>query len=232
MRPSQLVTLCLALGALTMAPSCVLWKGMIDAIPTGSDLKKLHVPTLHDMKQAVPGLGDDSVSGDDPLVGFDTAHTLGYGHTLRLEVCDGTRSMKQLWKGLVMVDQQGVITLGDFGSARVGGRSIPQAQDMIASIFLQSGHTASQVQVHVISVENTPIITVNGDVRAPVALPLWKGITVSDAIVHAGGRKPGSQARSLYVVQSDQRRFYTSEATASHNVKLHAGDIITLSPDL
>jgi protein involved in polysaccharide export with SLBB domain len=228
----KLSTLLLACALLVCTPSCFLWKGMINAIPTTKDLKKLHVPTMHDVKQAVPGLGSDSVSADDPLLPFDPALALGYGHTLRLEVYDGSRALHLLWKGLVMVDQSGVIAIEDFGSAKVGGHSVTQAQTLIAKIFIQAGHTASQVHVHVNSIENTPIITVSGDVKSPVALPLWKGITVSDAIAHAGGRPARSTAHSLYVTHGAERKFFTSEAAANQQVTLRAGDIITLSPDL
>ncbi len=230
MTPRQFFPPFLALAMLVALPSCFLWKKAIDAIPTTKDLKKLHVPTLHDMKQAVPGLGDDSVTGDDPLLPFDPARALGYGHTLRLEVYDGARALHLMWKGLVMVDQSGVISLDEYGSARIGGHTIIQAQDMIAKIFRQSGHAASQIHVHVMSVENTPIITVNGDVRAPTALPLWKGITVADAIAHAGGRR--SAARSVYITHGDQRKFFVTEFAANNDITLRAGDIITLSPDL
>ena len=226
----QSLPLFLALAMLITTPSCFLWKKAIGVIPTTKDLKKLRVPTLHDMKQAVPGLNDDSVSSDDPLLPFDPARALGYGHTLRLEVYDGARALHLLWKGLVMVDQSGVISLDEYGSARVGGHSVIQAQELIAKIFRQSGHAASQIHVHVISVENTEIITVMGDVRSPTALPLWKGITVADAIAHAGGRR--SAARSLYITHGDQRKFFTTEFAATNDVTLRAGDIITLSPDL
>lgn len=228
----KLILLSAASAVLTVAPSCSLWKGMINAVPTPSDLKNLHVPSLHDVKQVVPGLGDDSVSSDDPHMPFDAAQSLGYGHTLRLEVFEGARELHLMWKGLAMVDSNGVVAIGDIGSARVGGRTIPQAEEQIGKVFLQAGHTAAQVHVHVLSVENSPVVTLNGDVRSPVALPLWKGITVADAILHAGGRRAGSAAHSVYITQGNQRRFYVDEARASHEVHLHAGDIITLSPDL
>ena len=88
------------------------------------------------------------------------------------------------------------------------------------------------MHVHVIAVEGVELISVEGDVKAPLVTPLWENMTVADAITMAGGRKQGSIARSVYVTREGERKFYTTEARANDEVELRAGDIVSPSPDL
>ena len=182
----------------------------------------------------IPGVGPsgDSVSADDPAVAFNSKGILGYGHTLRLAVYDGSIEPTRLFNGLVMIDRKGVADFGKFGSAQLGGHTIPESRHLIESVFRRHGEAVGRVHVHFISVENTPLVTVEGDVAAPLVTPLYKGMTLRDAIAQAGGRKSGSAAQALYVTQNGTRRFYRSEASADYGSPLRAGDIITLSPDL
>lgn len=182
----------------------------------------------------LPGMGPsgDSVSAEDPVVPFNAAGVLGYGHTLRLAIFDGSIEPTKLFSGLVMIDRHGVADFGKLGSAQLGGHSLIESARIIESVFRRNGTASGRVHIHFISVENTPLVTVNGDVRAPMVMPLQKGMTVKTAVASAGGRKPGSAAQAVYVTQSGTRRFYYSEAAADYGSPLKAGDIITLSPDL
>ena len=182
----------------------------------------------------IPGMGPsgDAVSAQDPLMPFDYKGTLGYGHTLRLAVYDGAIEPSRLFNGLVMIDRQGIADFGKYGSARLGGHTIPEAQRLVESVFRRNGSAVGRVHVHVISIENTPLVTVEGDVATPVVMPLYKGLSLHEAVAQAGGRRAGSQAQAVYVTQKGVRRFYQSEAAADYGSPLGAGDIITLSPDL
>ena len=198
-----------------------------------SAVRSLRPPKLSEVREIIPGLGaGDSVGSKDPLVQFAPHLPLAPGHTLRLSVYEGTRTATKIFEGLVMVDEQGIIEFKNIGSAKVGGHNVSDARAMIASVFRAAGKAGSRVHVHLISVENTPLISVEGDVARPVVLPLQKGLSVSLAISFAGGRRPGSFARSVYVSHEGQRSFFVTEAAANEKVKLHAGDIIQLSPDL
>ena len=207
---------------------CSSVKKTLNAIPVPS------MPKLADVTKVIPGMGPsgDSVGSDDPVMPFNSKGTLGYGHTLRLAVYDGVVSPKKLYGGLVMIDQQGIANFGKFGSAKLGGRTITEARRMIESVFVRKGTAASRTHVHFISVENVPLVTIEGDVVNPVTSPIWNKMKLVDAVEFAGGRRPGSTARSVYVIQNGQRRFYPSIDAAAKASPLRAGDIISLSSDL
>ena len=226
--PRTLHSLVLAAAALASLPGCSSIKKAVDAIPVPS------MPSLSSVTKVIPGMGPsgDSVGSDDPVVPFNSKGILGYGHTLRLVVYDGVVEPKRLYSGLVMIDQHGVADFGKFGTARLGGHNITEARRLIESVFVRTGGAASRTHVHFVSVENTPLITVEGDVVSPITTPQWQNMTLRDAVAAAGGRRPGSTARAVYVIQNGQRRFYQSVEAADYGSPLHAGDIITLSPDL
>lgn len=216
------------IACLACLPSCTTIKKTLGAIPAPP------VPKLSSVKKIIPGMGPsgDSVSEDDPIVPFNSKGTLGYGHTLRLAVYDGVLEPKKLFSGLVMINEHGVADFGKFGSAKLGGRTITEARRLIETVFVQKGSAASRTHVHFISVENVPLVTIEGDVVNPVTSPMWKKMTLRDAVEFAGGRKPGSTARAVYVIQNGQRRFYPTVEAASYGSPPRAGDIISLSPDL
>lgn len=210
--------------ALLFLNSCTAVDHMVRSIPT---------PSITGIRDAIPGLGvGDSVGSKDPLVQFSPQMPLAPGHTLRLAVYDGSRTARLLHEGLVMVDNRGVIEFKNVGSARVGGHSAADAQVMIQSVFRAAGRAGSRVHVHLISIENTPLVTVEGDVARPLVLALTKRLSVADAIAYAGGRRRGSTSRSLYVSHEGQRSFYTTVQAATAASKLKPGDIIELSSDL
>jgi hypothetical protein len=224
--------------SLTLAIAALVALSMSACHTVGDAIKSIPVPhiplpKMSSVKKLIPGMnGDDSVDGDDPRVPFDARATLGYGHTLRLEVYEGTREVRQRFKDLVMVDRRGVAQIGEVGSARLGGRSLAEARRMIEGVFRTGGFAAAQVNVHVVSVENTPVVSVDGDVAMPTSLGMWKGMTVRDAILYAGGRRAGSGAQALYVVHEGKQRFYATAAAADAAIELQPGDIVTVSPDL
>ncbi|MDB6138625.1 MAG: hypothetical protein JWO94_1697 [Verrucomicrobiaceae bacterium] len=227
-KPRIFITRTLAVAALAALAGCSSLKKAVDAIPVPS------MPDLSSVTSVIPGLGPsgDSVSAADPVVPFNSKGVLGYGHTLRLAVYDGVVEPRKLYAGLVMIDEHGVADFGKFGTARLGGHTISEARRLIESVFIRTGGAASRTHVHFISVENVTLITVEGDVVSPLTTPLWKNMTMRDAIAAAGGRRPGSTAKAVYVIQNGQRRFYQTVEAADYGSPLRAGDIITLSPDL
>jgi protein involved in polysaccharide export with SLBB domain len=181
----------------------------------------------------VPGLAErDQVDGEDPDVPFNSRGTLGYGHTLRLEVYEGSRSPDRIYRGIVMVDAKGLLPLGEAGTARVGGLTLPKAADAIATTFRLAGRNSRPITIQIISVENVPLIAINGDVKAAEFIPAFEDISVEQAATTAGGRKSGSTMRGVYIARAGERRFFTSVEAADHAWRLQAGDIITLSPDI
>jgi len=171
-------------------------KRMVDAIPVRVDAGHLNAEAVLG-DQDHPGLGGEA-KPEDPVMPFNSKGVLGYGHTLKVQVFDGARTPKELFEGEAMVDERGVLTLGDIGSAKVGGRSLPEARAMIGSVFRSAGRVAAHVHVHIIAVEGVELVSVEGDVTSPIVTPRWDDMTVADAITMAGGRKIGSPAQALH----------------------------------
>lgn len=217
-----------ALVAVTVS-SC----SMMRAITPDIHLPKLPMPSMNTLAAIVPGLDPvDKTSSDDPDVPFTSRGTLGYGHTLRLEVYEGTRSPSRLFRGIVMVNSEGLLPLDDVGTARVGGLRLPQAAEAIATTFRLTGRNTRPITVHIVSVENTPVVSINGDVREAEFIPAFEKMGVRHAVTVAGGRKLGSTSRGVYISREGERHFFTSLDSADSRWKPRAGDVITLSPDI
>jgi hypothetical protein len=228
----------LAVVATFALASCQTMKDAVNAIPMPHlklpKMPKLpKLPKLSSVTKIIPGMGsDDSVGADDPVVSFDARASLGYGHTLRVEVHEGTRSPIRRFRDLVFIDRDGVAKIGDFGSAKLGGHSIAEARRMIETVLRSRGAVSAAVNVHIVSVENQPVVCVDGDVAVPSCLPVWEGITVAEAIRFCGGRRQGSSAQAVYVLHEGVRRFFSTAASADRDFELSPGDIIVASPHL
>lgn len=203
------------------------------------DLSSIPMPTLPKFSSLkkighlIPGLPqDDKIDDADPNVPFNSRGILGYGHTLRIQVFQGTRSPKRMFSGLRMIDQKGVLALGEFGSARIGGGTLPQAAETIASVFRIAGHSSKPVTVHIVSVENVPVVSITGDVRAAEFIPAWDGMTIKQAVTVAGGRRLGSEAHGVYLTRNGLKRYFSSLEGLNEREEPEPGDIITLSPDI
>jgi len=214
------------LFSLALVTSCSTLRGVASKVPLPP------LPDVTAVKRLMPG-SIDKVSDQDPDISFDPRGTLTHGHTLRLHVSDGLRSARTLWKGIAMVEQDGTLSLGKKVTTRVGGRTLSQASAAIASAFRLSGRTSSPVIVQVISVENQPLVAIEGDTAAGTQyIPRYDQITFRDAVRLAGGRAPGSTARSLYLTRNGLRRYLRSIEEADQQWQLEPGDIITLSSHL
>lgn len=215
----------LAIGLALSLCACDTIKKYTPSIPLPS------LPDLTQVARILPGSAD-KVDGQDPDIDFDPRGTLRPGHTLRLEIHEGLRSAKSLWKGLTVVELDGTAKIGKIGSAKLRGLTLPEAAASIGAVFRVAGMTSSPVAVHIVSVENLAVIAVEGDLTSgPKPLPLYDNITVADAIQLAGGRKPNSTSKSLYITRSGQKRYFRSLDAANNDWRLAAGDIINLSAD-
>jgi protein involved in polysaccharide export with SLBB domain len=193
-------------------------------LPKFSQLKKI--------TRIIPGLPDsDKAAEDDPKMPFNSRGTLGYGHSMRVDVYEGARAAKRIYKGVIMVDHEGVLDFGDVGRARVGGATLPQAVEAIAATFRVGGRITRPITVHIVSVEDVPVVSITGDVIKDEFIPAWDNMTVAQAIRVAGGRKLGSTAHGVYLTREGNRRYFTSLEAADRE-EPEPGDIITLSPDI
>lgn len=224
--PSQrTVSLPMLLWLLTL-PSCGTLKSITSSIPLPG------LPDITTIKRVLPG-SEDRVNDQDPNLPFDPRSALQSGHTLRLKVHEGLRSARSLWNGLALIDADGNASIGKAGTVRLRGKTLPEAANAISGLFNVSGHTSSPVIVHIVSVENVPVILVNGDMAAgSQPLPVFDGLTIKEAVRLSGGRRPGSSARSLYLIREGQRRYFRNIEAADSQWRLQAGDIISLSDEL
>ncbi len=195
------------------------------------DIRMPKMPDLTGVKNMLPGSGD-SVSSDDPSIPFNATSKLAEGHTLRLRLYEGTMTAREIFTGLTMVGEKGVAKIGNIGSAKIGGHSLPEAERMLQSVCRVSGHAAQRIHVHIISVENVRLVAINGDTKAPSYLPMWDGMRFGDALRHAGGRKSGSAASAVYLTRNGTRKFFSHMGALDAWGEPQAGDIITLSGDL
>jgi hypothetical protein len=208
-------------------------------MPSFSTLKKItpDIPmpsfsTLKKITNILPGMpGRDTASADDPKVPFNARGTLGYGHTLRLHAYEGTRSPKRIFNGVVMVDEKGIVQLGKAGSARIGGTSLPKAAETIAATFRIGMSLGRTVTVHILSVEDTPVVSIRGDVMSDEFVPAWEDMTLEQAVRVSGGRKTGSTHHGVYLIREGVRRYFSSIEQANEE-EPEPGDIIELSPDI
>jgi protein involved in polysaccharide export with SLBB domain len=224
-------TFSLLLATLVLC-SCGTMKRAVNAIPVPSmaGMKKL-VPSMKGVAKMMPKLSaDDRVDGDDPLNHFEPSRTLGYGGTLRLRIFQGVRENDEIYSDLVMIDRRGQVEMEDIGNVRIGGRDLMEARTTIESAVRAAGHPAGRLHVHIVSVDNVKLITVDGNVARPGIYRFMDGMRVRDIVATAGGRGPG-MSRAVYITQNGERRFHTSES-AANGQELEAGDIVTLSSDL
>ena len=188
--------------------------------------------TLKKITRLIPGMPDsDKAAAEDPQVPFNARGVLGFGHTLRIHVYEGTRSPDRIFNQVVMVDTSGVLDFGSIGSAKVGGGTLPQAVKTIATTFRIGMRLTRPVTVHIISVEDTPVVSINGDVLKDAFIPAWDDMTIKQAVTVAGGRKPGSTHHGVYLIREGVRRYFSTLDEADRD-EPEPGDILELSPDI
>jgi len=199
------------------------------------DLTQIPLPKFSSLKKIaniIPGMPEtDKAAEDDPKMPFNARGTLGYGHTLRVHVYEGARSQKRLYNGVVMIDTKGIADFGAAGTTKLGGAGLPQAAEAIAATFRIGLRVVRPVTVHILSVEDTPVVSINGDVMKDEFIPAWEGMTIKQAVTVSGGRKLGSTTQGVYLIREGNKRYFSS-LEAANDEEPEPGDIIFLSPDI
>ncbi len=222
----------LVLGLTAGLSACATMKRITPDLPKISMPKMPTFSTLKKVTSILPGMPDsDKAAEDDPQMPFNARGTLGYGHTLRIHVYEGSRSAKRIYNGVAMVDAKGVITFDKVGSAKVGGATLPQAAEAISATFRVGMRMTRPVTLHILSVEDVPVVSITGDVIKDEFIPAWEDMTIKQAVTVAGGRKLGSTNRGVYLIREGNRRYFSSLEAADER-EPEPGDIIYLSPDL
>ena len=215
--------------AAALLPACNTMKKAVSWVP----VPKIPLPSFSSIKRVIPGMDrNDHVDSSDPEVPFSPDAALAPGHTLRIKVYSGSRGASEEFEGLVAINGAGVADFDEYGRAKLGGLSVRDARKAVQTLFSSGGFTSGTLNVHVISIENTKLVFIEGDVVQPRALPWQKRMGITDCVRAAGGRPTKSQAHAVYVTQYGQRRFYRSEAVADEEAELEPGDIIFLRSDL
>ncbi len=196
----------------------------LPSLPSFSTLKKI--------KSLIPGMPDiNKVVVDDPKMPFNARGTLGYGHTIRIHVYEGARSPKRIYNNLLMVGTKGVIDFGPVGSAKIGGGTLPQAVQEIAATFRIGLRLTRPVTVHILSVEDTPVVSICGHVLKDEFIPAWEQMKIKQAVTVSGGRKLGSTSHGVYLIREGVRHYFSTLDDADQE-EPEPGDIIELSPDI
>ncbi len=219
--------------AITLAlPACNTMKRAVSWVPVPK-ISHIPLPSFSSIKRVIPGMDrDDRVGSKDPTLPFSPEGTLAPGHTLRIRVFAGARDAKEEFEGLIMINDAGVADFDEFGKTRIGGQSVSQARQSIETLFRSGGFTASALSVHIVSIENTKLLFIEGDVLQSRTLAYDRHLSVSQCVLAAGGRRAKSTAHTVYITQQGHRKFFRSEAVANEEAELKPGDIIFLNPDL
>jgi hypothetical protein len=188
--------------------------------------------TLKAAPKLLPGVqGRDEVGENDPKMPVDPDSTLRSGHTLRLQVYEGARAPELVLAALALIDESGQADLGKAGTIALGNQGLPKAVAAIAAqcrVNLQLGRSCN---VHLLSIDDVPLVSVVGEIKAPRHLQLSEDLTVGQAVEACGGRPAGSSHRALYLTRLGERRFFANLEAAADE-ELQRGDIVELSTDL
>ena len=177
------------------------------------------------------GKSDKPEPVKDIEVPYHVQQTLGYGHTLKFTAYAGQRSPSKLYSGNVTVDQEGVIDLGDYGRVKVGGHKADVAAQLIGSAFRKKrGESIINIQLE--SIENVPLVLINGAVKKPGAVQWFDDATTLSTLPYVGGHDGNVPGQAVYITRKGQRKFFATAATTEGGLPLEAGDIVNYSFDL
>jgi protein involved in polysaccharide export with SLBB domain len=181
-------------------------------------------------KVSIPFVGGEKPAPvDDISVPYTVTQTLGYGHTLELSVYAGMRSPSRIYRGTVVVDQQGVIDLGKYGTVKVGGLKADRAIKAINSAITKKV-SQSIINVHLERIEDVPLVNIIGAVERPGVVQWFDDAEVVSLLPYVGGRTAGVKGTAVYITHEGIRHFRGSEL--SEDTSLKPGDIVELSSDL
>jgi hypothetical protein len=179
----------------------------------------------------IPFSGGGSGSDSDPKLAYSPSTPLRYGHTLDVSVYQGLRSPSRIYHDEVMVDEHGMLNLGNSRKVKVDGLSAVAAVKSIEGAF-RTEAADGIVQVHINSIEDVPTLTITGGVRNPAVIQWFSGANLSSILPYVGGRDPRSSGRSVYVTHRGKRHFHADTIGLGNTIQLEPGDIIHFSEDL
>lgn len=191
-------------------------------------LPKVSMPKLPDVK--VPFVGDDSTApGSDPAVPFQLNQPLSHGHTLEIAAYAGQISPSKMFSGRVMIDQEGNADLGKYGIVKLGGLRLHEAVLPLESAFRRK-RGQSLINVQLIRVEDTPLLSLRGAVKQPGIIQYFDGATPQTVLRYAGGRVGDPTATAVYITRNGVRAIHVNYL--SKEIPLEPGDIVTFSDSL
>lgn len=202
----------------------------LSACGTLEKLPKVSMPKLPDMKVKVPFVGTDSTApSDDPSLPFQLNQPLSAGHTLEIAAYAGQISPSKMFVGRVMVDENGLVDLGKYGTVKLGGLRLHEAVLPLESAFRRH-RGQSLINVQIIRVEDTPLLSLRGAVKQPGIIQFVEGATPASMLRYAGGRIGDPSATAVYVTRNGQRAFHVNYL--NQEIPLEPGDIVTFSDSL
>jgi protein involved in polysaccharide export with SLBB domain len=200
----------------------------LSACGTLEKLPKVSMPKLPDVN--VPFVGDDSTApGSDPSVPFRLNQPLSHGHTLEIAAFAGQISPSKMFSGRVMVDEQGNADLGKYGIVKLGGLRLHEAVLPLESAFRRK-RGQSLINVQLIRVEDTPLLSLRGAVKQPGIIQYFDGATPQTVLRYGGGRVGDASATAVYITRNGVRAIHVNYL--SKEIPLEPGDIVTFSDSL
>lgn len=183
--------------------------------------------------QSVASLSETSPAEHNPPVVLQSQVPsellIGSGDLLQITVEGAPEYMRE-----VRVSREGRITLPMIGSVTVGGLSVSQAQDLIAS-RLREGKYFRDPQVNVFAKEYaTQGISVFGEVTKPGIYPLLGTHTLFDAISAAGGVTPKA-GKKVMIMRRGETEAQVVEMPirasdwSQSNVEVRPGDTVMVT---
>jgi protein involved in polysaccharide export with SLBB domain len=209
---------------LPAAPLALLLSGCISL----DQLPKVDLPELPKVK--VPFVGNDATAPvNDPQVPWSLKQPLAHGHTLELAVYAGQRSPAKVFAGAVMVDENGKVNLGKYGTFKLGGKTASQAARELEAAFRRK-RGESLITVHLISIEDTQLLTVHGAVKHESVIQYFGGANPANILQYVGGRDERATGSAVYVTRNGVKAFHSDYL--NQDITLEAGDVVTYSDAL
>lgn len=110
---------------------------------------------------------------------------------------------------VVQIDASGRISLPLIGSMEVSGTSANELETQVAGLLRQNHVRSPQVSVNVVEAVSQ-VVTVDGEVKTPGAIPAAGKLTLMRAIARAGGVTEFANMKHVVVLRSVEGRRYAA----------------------
>lgn len=146
----------------------------------------------------------------------DAAYRLGPGDKLRVTVFNE----KDL-SGDFDVSDQGVISLPLIGQVHVGGKTLTEADALVAGLYGAKYLVNPRVNIEVLNYRPFFII---GEVQKPGSYPYVSDMTVLNAVALAGGYTPRADKNDILIKRGGDPS--AKEKPATEDTKVLPGDVV------